>query len=109
MERGSDSVPIVVEEEKHGNSAPIQVSCFLGGAMPVNALMPCGKGRMAHNSRFWRLESSNTHVFQRSILGSVPPRVEAFPWCYCVDAAALPKAVEWIPVPSQQHIALHIG
>jgi hypothetical protein len=26
-----------------------------------------------------------------------------------LDAAALPKAVEWIPVPSQQHIALHFG
>jgi len=44
MERGSDSVPIVVEEEKHGNSAPIQVSCFLGGAMPVDLPMPFGKG-----------------------------------------------------------------
>jgi hypothetical protein len=44
MERGSDSVPIVVEEEKHGNNAPIQVSCFLGGAMPVDLPMPFGKG-----------------------------------------------------------------
>ena len=54
MERGSDSVPIVVEEEKRGNSASMQAVCFLGGAMPVAPPMPFRKGCMAHNSRFWR-------------------------------------------------------
>ena len=49
MERSSGSVRLVVEEEKHGNSASIQASCFLGGAMPVGASMPFQKGRMAHN------------------------------------------------------------
>jgi hypothetical protein len=44
MERGSDSLHIVVEEEKRGNSASIQASCFLGGAMPVALPMPFGKG-----------------------------------------------------------------
>jgi hypothetical protein len=44
MERGSDSVPIVVEEEKRGNSASIQAVCFLGGAMPVAPPMPFRKG-----------------------------------------------------------------
>jgi len=49
MWRGHDSVSIVVEEEKHGNSISIQTACFLGGAMPGAAFMPGTKGRMAHN------------------------------------------------------------
>ena len=44
MERGSDSLHIVVEEEKHGTSASIHAICFLGGAMPVGLPMPFGKG-----------------------------------------------------------------
>jgi hypothetical protein len=44
MERGSDSIPIVVEEEKHGNRVSIQTLCFLGGAMPVGLPMPGAKG-----------------------------------------------------------------
>jgi hypothetical protein len=53
VERGSDSVHIVVEEEKHGNSASIQASCFLGGARPVGVPMPFRKGCMAHTFGFW--------------------------------------------------------
>ena len=37
------------------------------------------------------------------------PRVEAFPMRYFVSAAPLPKAVEWIPVPSEQQIAWYNG
>jgi hypothetical protein len=59
-----------VEEEKRGNSVSIQTDCFLSGAMLVDILMPFGKGRMAHNSRFWRLEKINTRIFRR---------LEAFP------------------------------
>ena len=32
MERSPNSVRLVVEEEKHGNSASIQASCFLGSS-----------------------------------------------------------------------------
>jgi hypothetical protein len=37
-------IALVMEEEKHGNTPSIQVSCFLGGAMPVGAPMPFEKG-----------------------------------------------------------------
>jgi len=65
--------------------------------------LPKGK-KWPTTSIFGVLGSLSTRIFRCSILGNVPTRVEAFPDAM-VDAAALPKAVEWIPVPSQQHIA----
>lgn len=60
---------------------------------------------MAHNLRFWPLGKINTRVFQRLSPRNVPTGVEAFPGGYSLLAAALPKAVDWVPVPSQQQIA----
>ena len=50
------------------------------------------------------LGSRNTRLFRGSIPGNVPTGVEAFPgaifWC-----TTLPKAVDWLPVPSLHKIA----
>jgi len=105
MERGSDSLPLVVEEEKHETSASIQalwlpLRCQ---ARWCSHALPKGK-KWPATSVFGVLGSLNTRIFRCSILGNVPTRVEAFPDAI-VDAAALPKAVDWIPVPSQQQIA----
>jgi hypothetical protein len=45
------------------------------------------------------LESSNTCLFRGLFLGNVPTRLEAFPTLFFGDAT-LPKAVDWLPVPS---------
>ena len=82
MERSPDSVRLVVEEEKHGNSASIQASCFLGGAMPVGVSMACGKGRMAHNSRFCHPGRCQHPRFSTLLPWEHTPRAEAFPGCY---------------------------
>src|SRR5260370_42627641 len=104
MWRSHDSVSTVVGREKRGTSASIHAICFLGGAMPVLFFVPCLKGRMAHNSSFGVLEEENTRIFQRCSPGNVPQGRRLF-LCYFCDAAPLPKALEWIPVPSEQQIA----
>lgn|SRR5579863_4976905 len=104
LPRRGYSLPIVVEEEKHGTSASIQAVCFLGGAMPVAPHMPFGKERMVHNSRFRRPgEEQHPHL---SILlpWKRTPGAEAFPVLF-FRGATLPKAVEWLPVPSSAAIA----
>jgi hypothetical protein len=101
-------LPIVVEEEKHGNSASIQAECFLGGAMPVAPLMPFEKERMVHNSRFWRVERSNTRIFRYCSPGNTPQGRRLF-LCYFLRDATLPKVVEWLPVPSSVVIAETMG
>jgi hypothetical protein len=65
--------------------------------------LPKGK-KWPTTSAFGVLGSLNTRIFRYSLLGNVPTRAEAFPNAI-LDAATLPKAVEWIPVPSQQQIA----
>jgi hypothetical protein len=45
------------------------------------------------------LESRNTRLFRGSRLGNVPTRLEAFPALF-FWSTTLPKAVEWLPVPS---------
>ena len=93
MERGSDSVHIVVEEEKHGTSASIQALCFLG-AVPGPLVFPCLSERdeWPTTSVFGVLGKINTRVFQRSSRGNVPTRAEAFPECSASDKNA-PLAV----------------
>ena len=109
MERGSDSVHIVVEEEKHGTSASIHALCFLG-AVPGPLVFPClsERDRWPTTPVFGVLGKINTRVFQRSSRGNVPTRAEAFPELFSMLLHA-PSAVEWIPVPSEQQIAWYIG
>jgi hypothetical protein len=54
------------------------------------------------------LGKSNTRIFRCCSPGNVPAGAEAFPDAL-VRAAPLPKVVDWLPVPSEQHIALHSG
>jgi len=79
MSRRDDSVSTVVEEEKHGNTIPIQMQCVLGGARPVAASVPRARGMNGPQLAVGILGSGNTHVFRRLALGNVPTRVEAFP------------------------------
>ena len=72
--------------------------------MPVAPLMPFGKERMVHTSRFRRPgEEQHPHL---SILlpWERTPGAEAFPVLF-FRGATLPKAVEWLPVPSSVAIA----
>ena len=57
-------------ETGHPSMPPV----CLRGARPVAALMPFGKGSMAHTSRFWRVESGNTRIFRCCSFGNVPQR-----------------------------------
>src|SRR5713101_5715354 len=107
MRRGRDSVSIVVGREKRGNNASIHANCFLGGAMPVAGSMPMPQ-REEWPTTCGRHLGNQEHPHLSTLrLGNVPTRVEAFPELF-LSAAALPKAVEWIPVPSQQQIAWYI-
>jgi hypothetical protein len=108
MKRGFDSVLIVVEEEKHGTSASIQARCFLGGARPVQASIPCARGKNGPQLAVGILGSRNTRLFRGSLPGNVPTGSEAFPGAiFC--STTLPKAVEWLPVPSLRIIAHTLG
>jgi hypothetical protein len=51
------------------------------------------------------LESRNTRLFRGSLPGNLPAGVEAFPVAILAVAALLPKAVDWLLVPSEQQIA----
>jgi hypothetical protein len=72
-------------------------ACWSSHALPKGKKWPT-------TSVFGVLGSLNTRIFRCSILGNIPTRVEAFPDAI-VDAAARTPAVDWLPVPSQQHIA----
>jgi hypothetical protein len=62
---------------------------------------------MAHNFRFWRLEEDQ-HL--RLSTPSLPEqRSGRLFLALFFEAATLPKAVDWVPVPSQQQIAWYIG
>jgi hypothetical protein len=50
------------------------------------------------------LGSGNTRLLRGLLLGNVPTRSEAFPALF-VHRATLPKAVDWLPVPSLRKIA----
>ncbi len=92
MERGSDSLHIVVEEEKHGTSASIHAICFLGGAKPVSLPMPFAKGWMAHNFRFRRPgENQHPHLSMLNP-GERAHQGGGFSLRYSFEDAALPKA-----------------
>jgi hypothetical protein len=54
------------------------------------------------------LGSRNTRLFRGLILGNIPTRLEAFPALFC-DDVTLPKAVDWLPVPSHVEIADTLG
>jgi hypothetical protein len=54
------------------------------------------------------LESRNTRLFGGLLPGNVPTGVEAFPALFCEDVT-LPKAVDWLPVPSHVEIADTLG
>ena len=46
--------------------------CFLGGAKPVAASMPCAKGRMAHNLRLASWEAGTPASFEAYSVGTYP-------------------------------------
>ena len=54
------------------------------------------------------LGKSNTRIFRCCSPGNVPAGAEAFPDAR-VRAAPLAPVVDWLPVPSEQHRALHSG
>jgi hypothetical protein len=92
MKHGSDSVSIVVEEEKHETSASIQALWFLGGARPVGTPMPFRKGRMAHSFGFGRPgENQHPHLSMLSP-GERAHQGGGFSLRYSFEDAALPKA-----------------
>ena len=54
------------------------------------------------------LGSRNTRLFRDLIPGNMPTGVEAFPALFWNDVT-LPKAVDWLPVPSHVEIADTLG
>jgi hypothetical protein len=91
METGSDSLPIVVEEEKHGSERIHSCIPFLGGAMPVPAFMPCTKGRMAHSLWLASWKTGTPASFEAYSEEYTHQR-GGFSWRYSFEDAALPKA-----------------
>jgi hypothetical protein len=77
---------------------------LLGGARPVTDSMSYAKGSKAHNVRLASWEPATPASFDAAPLGTCP-RGGGFSWLLVIRAATLPKAVDWIPVPSQQQIA----
>src|SRR6266852_1523153 len=74
MERGSASLPLVVEEEKHETRASIQALWFLGGARPVGAPMPYRKGRNGPQLRFLASWGASAPAsFDAQSWGTYPP------------------------------------
>src|ERR1700693_4876735 len=64
---------------------------------------------MAHNSRFWRPGDEQHPPLSRLSPGECTHQGGGFSYCYFLSAVALPKAVEWIPVPSlQQNSLVHL-
>ena len=104
MRRGRDSVPIVMEEEKHGTSASIHTS--RSWAVPGPLLFPCLSQRDEWPTACgWHPGEEQHPSLSRLPCGNVPTQGEAFPWCYSSRDAALPKPVDWVPVASRIKIA----
>jgi hypothetical protein len=97
-----------VEEEKHGNSLSIQTACFLGRCHARSGFHAWRKGKNGPQLAVGSLESKNTRLFRDLFLGNVPTRLEAFPALFLNDVT-LPKAVDWLPVPSHVEIADTLG
>jgi len=83
---------------------------MLSWAVPSPLVLSCLSERKAWSTTpvFGVLERINTHIFRCCSPGNVPQRRRLFLGAI-VRAATLPKAVDWLPVPSQQQIALHSG
>ena len=77
---------------------------ILGGARPVTRSMPHAKGYMAHSLRLASWEQATPASFDAAPLGTYP-RGGGFSWSLFSCAIILPKAVDWLPVPSQWQIA----
>jgi hypothetical protein len=77
---------------------------WLGGAKPVPASMPCAKGTMAHTLRLASWEAGTPASFEAYSRGTFPPGWRLFLRYSCRDVT-LPKAVDWLPVPSYVEIA----
>ncbi len=82
--------------------------CFLGGARPVSLLMPHAKGRMAHNLRLASWRRPTPASFNAAPLGTYP-RGGGFSLLLFFTNVTLPKAVEWLPVPSRVERAYTSG
>jgi hypothetical protein len=100
MERGSDSVSLVVEEEKHAMSVSIQTSH--SWAVPGPLRLPCRVQRDEWPTACsWHPGEQQHPPLSRLSPQERTPRVEAFPALF-LETAVLPKPVEWLPVASQQ-------
>jgi hypothetical protein len=108
MKRGFDSLSLVVEEEKHGMSVSIHTFSSLGGARPVPASMPGAGGMNGPQLAVGILGSRNTRLFRGLCLGNIPNQAGGFS-CAILSDATLPKAVDWVPVPSSIKIADTVG
>ncbi|EFH86177.1 hypothetical protein Krac_7464 [Ktedonobacter racemifer DSM 44963] len=58
-------------------------------------------------SASWR--DATPASFEAHSWGTYPKGAEAFPWRYSFGDVTLPKAVDWIPVPSHVEIAETVG
>ena len=104
METGSDSVSIVVEEERHGSERIHSCKQLPGRCHARSGFHALHKGKNGPQLAVGILGSRNTRLFRGSVPGNVPTGVEAFPALFC-DDVTLPKAVDWLPVPSHVEIA----
>jgi hypothetical protein len=80
---------------------------FLGGAMPVPASMPGAKGSMAHTLRSASWEAGTPASFEASSEEHTH-QIGGFS-CAIFCRTTLPKAVEWLPVPSLRNRADTLG
>ena len=62
------------------------------------------KGKNGPQLALGSLESRTTRLIGGSIPGNIPTGLEAFPTLFSGDTT-LPKAVDWLPVPSHVEIA----
>src|SRR6266566_340255 len=104
MQRGCYSLPFVVEEEKlRGRTHSCVVSLARCHARGCSHAFREGKnGPHLSFSATWREATPSS--FEAHSWGTDPPGWRLF-LSYFVLAAPLPKAVDWLPVPSQQQIA----
>ena len=108
MERGSGSVPIVVEEEKlRGRLHPDVSSPGRCQARCASHAFP--KGMNGPQLRFPASWGRATPAsFDAAPLGTYPQGRRLFLMLLFALLHA-PLVVDWLPVPSEQHIALHSG
>jgi hypothetical protein len=104
MRRSPDSLHIVVEEEKlRERIHPCGFSLARCHARCCShALRKGKKGPQLPFLASWR--EATPASFDATPVGTYPHRRRLF-LDAIFDAAALPKAVDWLPVPSQQQIA----